>query len=51
MLFEDLREIMEFDPIISELWMQEYEFKFRRWKEPREFLVYLYDCIDSRFSD
>ena len=39
MLFEDLREIMEFDLIISELWMQEYEFKFRHWKEPREFLV------------
>ena len=50
MLYEDLREIMDFDSTICKLWLGEYEFKFHDWQEARESSIYWYhldNCLKA----
>ena len=51
MLFEDLKEICDYDATISQLWMKDYGFRFVDSREGTTFGISLYDCIDSYFRD
>lgn len=42
---------MDFYPTICELWLGEYDFKFRDWQKARKPSICLYDCIGFLFSD
>ena len=48
-LFEDLREVIDYNETILELWMEEYYFRHIGWQEGTQYSISLYDCIQCCF--